>query len=124
MMEMIVNTVRMVDYDQFKEFSFGDDRSLKENLAFGLLNPQDYEKLNLSLNMNLKLMSKNGQVVIKTREEKNVPIGTILMPVSIWANQITGINNGQTIFKNIQVNVEPTSEKVLDINDLLNIITK
>ncbi|MFX1454092.1 MAG: molybdopterin dinucleotide binding domain-containing protein [Promethearchaeota archaeon] len=124
MMEMIVNTVRMVDYDQFKEFSFGDDRSLKENLAIGLLNPQDYEKLNLSLNMNLKLMSKNGQVVIKTREEKNVPIGTILMPVSIWANQITGINNGQTIFKNIQVNVEPTSEKVLDINDLLNIITK
>ncbi|MFW9822605.1 MAG: molybdopterin dinucleotide binding domain-containing protein [Candidatus Thorarchaeota archaeon] len=119
---MIVNTVRMVDNDQLKEFSFGDDTSLKDNLAIGLLNPQDYEKLNLTPDLNLKLISKNGQVIIRIKEEKNIPLGTILMPVSIWANQIAGINNEQTIFKNIEVSVEPTKEKILGIKDLLDTI--
>ena len=46
------------------------------------------------------------------------------MPVSIWANQITGIKEDQLIFKNIEVNAEVTEENVLDIKDLLNIIKK
>jgi formylmethanofuran dehydrogenase subunit D len=114
----------MVDYDQFKEYSLGDDSSLKENLAFGLLNPEDYEKLNLTPRMNLKVVNKYGQVVIKVKKEKNVPLGTILMPVSIWANQITGISNDQVNFKNIEVNTETTTDRVLEITDLLNIIKK
>ena len=46
------------------------------------------------------------------------------MPVSIWANQITGISNEQLIFKNIKINAEATRDKVLDIDELLNIIKK
>jgi len=121
-MEMIVNTVRMVDYDQVREYSFGDENSLQENLAVGLLNPEDYEKLNLTPNLNLKVVNKNGQVIIKVIKEKNVPSGTILMPVSIWANQITIISNKQIIYKNIEVNAETTTDNVLGINDLLNFI--
>ena len=63
-MKMIVNTVRMVDNDQSKEFSFGDDISLKENLAIGLLNPVDSEKLHITPKMNLKLSNEYGQVII------------------------------------------------------------
>jgi len=123
-MEMVVNTVRMVDNDQLKEFSFGDDISLKENLAIGLLNPVDSKKLDITPNMNLKLSNEDGQVIIKIEENENVPLGTILMPVSIWANQITGIREGQLIFKNIRVHVDITEEIVLDIKDLLRIIKK
>ena len=123
-MEMVVNTVRMVDNDQLKEFSFGDDISLKENLAIGLLNPVDSKKLDITPNMNLKLSNEYGQVIIKIEENQNVPVGTILMPVSIWANQITGIVEGQLIFKNIKVHAEVTEEIVLDIKDLLRIIKK
>jgi len=121
---MIVNTVRMVDYDQSKEYSFGDDISLKENMAIGILNPEDYEKLKLTPSLNLKLVNKHGQVIIKIKKEKNVPLDTILMPISIWANQIIGISNGQIIFKNIEVNAEATTDNVLDIKDLLSIIKK
>ena len=121
---MIVNTVRMIDYDQLKEHIFGNDSSLKENLAIGILNPEDYEKLNLTPSLNLKLVNKHGQVIIKIKQEKNVPLGTILMPISIWANQIIGIINGQIIFKNIEVNAEATRDNVLDVKDLLNIIRK
>ena len=121
-MQMIINTVRMVDYDQSKEYSLGDDSSLKENLAIGLLNPDDYDELKVTPNLNLKLANEHGQVIIKIIKEKNVPLGTILMPVSIWSNQIIGIRNGQISFKNIEVNVETTTDNVLDIKDLLNII--
>jgi len=123
-MKMVVNTVRMVDNDQSKEFSFGDDISLKENLAIGLLNPVDSEKLHITPKMNLKLSNEYGQVIIKIAENKNVPSGIILMPVSIWANQITGIKEDQLIFKNIKINAEVTEENVLDIKDLLSIIKK
>ena len=123
-MEMIVNTVRMVDYDQLREHSFGDDNSLKENLAIGMLNPEDYKKLNLTPSLNLKLANDYGQVIIKVKQEKDIPLGTILMPVSIWANQITGIINKQLIFKNLKVNAEATRDTVLDIKDLLNVIKK
>lgn len=123
-MEMVVNTVRMVDNDQLKEFSFGDDISLKENLAIGLLNPVDSKKLDITPNMNLKLSNEYGQVIIKIAENENVPLGTILMPVSIWANQITGIKEEQLIFKNIKTHAEITKENVLDFKDLLSIIKK
>jgi formylmethanofuran dehydrogenase subunit D len=121
---MVVNTVRMVDYDQLKEYSFGDDNSLTENLAIGILNPEDCEKLNLTPRMNLNLVNEYGRVIIKIKQDKNVPKGTILMPVSIWANQIIGITNDQIIFKNIKVNAEATTSKVLDLTDLINIIKK
>ena len=123
-MEMIVNTVRMVDYDQLREHSFGDDNSLKENLAIGMLNPEDYKKLNLTPSLNLKLVNDYGQVIIKVKQEKDIPLGTILMPVSIWANQITGIINKQLIFKNLKVNAEATRDNVLDIEGLLKVIKK
>ncbi|MHA1987851.1 MAG: hypothetical protein ACW98D_14545 [Promethearchaeota archaeon] len=123
-MEMVINTIRMVDNDQSKELSFGDDISLKENLAIGLLNPINFKNLDITPKMNLKLSNEYGQVVIKPSENKNVPLGMILMPVSIWANQITGISEDQLIFKNIKVNVEVTEDNVLDINDLLSIIKK
>lgn len=121
-MEMLLNTVRMIDFDQVREHTFGDNNSLKEKLAIGLINPEDFNKLNLKSSLNLKLKNDFGSVIIKPQQDKNVPLGTVIMPVSIWANQITGIESNELIYKNIIVNVEATSESVLDFKDLLNII--
>ncbi|MHA1915167.1 MAG: molybdopterin dinucleotide binding domain-containing protein [Promethearchaeota archaeon] len=122
-MDLVLNTVRMVDHDQVKEYSCGDDSSLKENLAICILNPEDVKKLNLTPSLNLKLTTKYGEVVVKIKEKKDIPPGTVLMPVSIWANLITGISNGQLVFKNIKVNAETVRDDVLDIKDLLNKLT-
>ncbi len=120
--EMIVNTVRIMDYDQVKEYSLGDDTSLTENLAIGLLNPEDFKNLNLTANANLKISNKYGSVIIKPIQDKNVPIGIINMPVSIWANQITGLEKSEIVYKNLSVNVEVTSDSVKNVKSLLNII--
>ena len=123
-MEMILNTVRMVDYDQVREYAHGDNHSLKDNLAICILNPEDFNRLNLTPNLNLKLSNENGEVIIKVKQDKNIPIGTIVMPVSIWANQLTGINKETLVFKNLKTNAEATGENVLDIKDLLKAIKK
>lgn len=119
-MEMIVNTIRMVDNDQASEFAFGDNNSLKEKLAVGFINPADFKKINAQSGLNLRLTNNFGSVVINPTEEKDVPIGTIIIPVSIWANQITGIENNEPVYKNIKVNVEVTSDSVLGINEILS----
>jgi formylmethanofuran dehydrogenase subunit D len=121
-MKMIANTIRMVDNDQVREYSFGDNDSLKEKLAIGFINPGDYKKLNLTSNLNLRLINNFGNVVITPEEDKDVPLGIINIPVSIWANQITGIVNVEPIYKNISVDVEVTNDSVLGVDELLNII--
>ncbi len=119
---MTVNTIRMVDYDQVREYAFGENESLKEKLGICLINPEDFKKLDLKISLNLRLTNSFGSVVISPKEDKDVPVGTISMPVSIWANQITGIENDEPIYKNIRVNVEITNDSVLGIKDLLNLI--
>ena len=47
-----------------------------------------------------------------------------MLPISIWANQITGIKNDILIFKNIMIDAEATSESVLDIKEILETIKK
>ena len=121
-MDMLVNTVRMIDYDQAKEYSEGDDNTLKEKLAIGFFNPEDFKNLNLTPGLNLKLISNFGSVIIKALQDKNVPLGIINMPVSIWANQITGIENHELLYKNIKVNVEVTRDSVLGLKELINSI--
>lgn len=123
-MEMLLNTVRMVDYDQMREYTFGDDISLKENLAIGLINPEDFKNLNLTSSLNLKLTSIYGTVIIYPKQDENIPKGTITLPISIWANQITGVENNELVYKNINVNVEATRDTILNIKDILNSISE
>ncbi|MFW9972914.1 MAG: molybdopterin dinucleotide binding domain-containing protein [Candidatus Odinarchaeota archaeon] len=119
-MEMIANTMRMVDNDQAREYAFGDTNSLKEKLGIGFINPTDSKELNLKSGLNIRLKNNFGSVVLKPKEDEDVPVGTIIIPVSIWANQITRIENNEPIYKNIRVNVEVTSDSVLGINDILS----
>lgn len=116
---MIVNTVRMIDNDQAREYSFGDEISLKEKLALGFLNPDDFKKLNLGSSINLKISTKFGTVILKIKENEKVPKGIILIPISIWANQITGVQDNELFFKNFKASVESTREPVLSFKDLI-----
>ncbi|MFX1479976.1 MAG: molybdopterin dinucleotide binding domain-containing protein [Promethearchaeota archaeon] len=123
-MEMIINTVRRVDYDQLKEYTLGDKQSLKENLAISLVNPIDFKNLNLTPSLNLKLSNEYGEVIVKVKQSEDVPVGTILMPVSIWANQITGVYKDHLVFKNIRANVESSREETVDLKTILNNLKK
>ncbi len=118
-MEMILNTIRKIDNDQAKEFAFGDNQSLEEKLAFAFLNPKDYTSLNLTKEKHLKISNSIGSIVVKVIEDENVPEKSILLPVSIWANQITIVENGELHFKNIKVTIEVTNDPISKYSDII-----
>lgn len=121
-MEMILNTVRMVDHDQAREYSLGDEKSLEEKLAIGILNPEDFKSLNLTPSLHLKMSNTQGQIIVGIKEDENVPQGTILMPISIWSNQLTSFEKNKLIYKNITVNVEATRDPITSFNQIINSI--
>jgi formylmethanofuran dehydrogenase subunit D len=121
-MEMRLNTVRMVDHDQAREHALGDEKSLEQNLAIGILNPSDFKKLNLTRSLHINLSNKNGQVIVAIKEDENIPQGMLLMPVSIWSNQLTNVEKDEIAYKNIAVNVEATRDPITTFKDLLNSI--
>ncbi|MHA1343026.1 MAG: molybdopterin dinucleotide binding domain-containing protein [Promethearchaeota archaeon] len=117
---MILNSIRMVDHDQAREYSFGDYKTLKENLAIAIINPEDFKKLNLSTNFNIRINSQYGEVILHVQQDKNIPQGMINVPVSIWANQLTGIIGKDLIFKGLKVNVGSTKDNITNFDDLIS----
>ena len=112
----------MVDHDQAREYALGDDKSLEENIPVGILNPKDFEKLNLTQSLHIKISNKNGEIIVQVEKDENIPQGTILMPVSIWANQLTYSESKEIIYKNISVNVEATRDPITSFNQILQSI--
>jgi formylmethanofuran dehydrogenase subunit D len=118
-MKLSLNTSRKLDNDQAHEHAFGDKTSLKENLAIAFFNPLDIKELNINSDTNVKISNDTGSVIVKCKIDEKLPQGMVLMPVSIWANQITFVLDDDLIYKNIIVQIEPTEDKVLDYDDLL-----
>jgi formylmethanofuran dehydrogenase subunit D len=119
-MEMLLNTMRMVDHDQAREHALGDEKSLDEHLPIGIINPKDFEKLNLTPSLHLKISNKNGEIIVGIKKDENIPQGMILMPVSIWANQLTSFESNELIYKNITVNVEATRDPITSFNQIID----
>ncbi|MFX1587824.1 MAG: molybdopterin dinucleotide binding domain-containing protein [Promethearchaeota archaeon] len=118
--DFILNTVRRMENDQSLEFSLGDKKSLVEKLAIAFINPKDFDKLNLSTKPNLKISSNYGITIVKGVADEDIPEGSVLMPISIWSNQITGVKNSELIYKNLKVDVVVTEEKINDLDSVIN----
>ncbi len=118
-MDFLLNTIRKIDNDQVKEYSFGNEQSLEENLAISFISPKDFDKLNLVPSLHLKISNKQRNIVVKFEKDDNVPEGTITMPVSIWSNQLTQILEDELVYKNIVVSVEATREPILKFEEII-----
>lgn len=117
-MDFLLNSVRMIDHDQAKEFSFGDIKSLEEHLAVAFVNPQDFKSL--SLDSNIRISNNNtGEIVVKAREDETIPKGMIQMPVSIWSNKLSLVQDGEILTKNVKVRAEATNESITRYIDIL-----
>ncbi len=118
-MEFILNSIRRIDNDQVKEHAFGTEQSLEEKLAICFINPKDFEKLNLVSSLHLKISNKERQVIVKVKKDDDVPEGMVLMPVSIWSNRLSVVQNGELLYKNIVVDVEATREPIMKFKEII-----
>lgn len=118
-MQLILNTVRKIDNDQTREFAFGDKNSLEEQLAVAYLNPKKMRELKLLKTNHIRIANEAGSIIVKALEDENVPNDSILLPISIWANQLTRVMNNDLAFKNITVNVDSTDEPITKFKDII-----
>jgi len=118
-LEFILNSIRRINNDQVKEHAFGTELSLEEKLAICFINSKDFEKLNLVSSLHLKISNKEKHIIVKVEKDDDVPEGMVLMPVSIWANQLSVVQNNELLYKNIVVNMEATREPVTKFKDII-----
>ena len=118
-MEFVLNSIRRIDNDQVKEHAFGTEQSLEEKLAICFINPKDFEKLNLVSSLHLKISNKEKHVIVKVEKDDDVPDGTVLMPVSIWSNRLSVVQNNELLYKNIVVNMEATREPIMKFKEII-----
>jgi len=118
-MEFLLNTIRRIDNDQVKEHTFGTEQSLVEKLAICFINPKDFDKLNLVSSLHLKISNKEKHIIVKVEKDENIPEGMVVMPVSIWSNQLSVFQNNDILYKNITVNMEATREPITKYKEIL-----
>jgi len=118
-LEFILNSIRRINNDQVKEHAFGTEQSLEEKLAICFINSKDFEKLNLVSSLYLKISNKENQIIVKVEKDDDVPDGMILMPVSIWSNRLSVVQNNELLYKNIVVNVEATREPIMKFKEII-----
>jgi len=118
-MEFLLNSIRKINNDQVKEHAFGNDQSLENNLALCFINPNDFDKLNLVSSLHLKISNKEKHVIVKVEKDDNVPEGTVTMPVSIWSNQLSEVQNHELLYKNIVVKLEATREPIMKFKEII-----
>jgi len=119
-MEFLLNSIRKIDNDQVKEYTFGTEQSLEESLAICFIHPKDFDKLNLVSSLHLKISNKEKHVIVKVEKDDNVPEGTVTMPVSIWSNQLSEVQNHELLYKNIVVNVEATRDPIMKFEEIIH----
>ena len=118
-MDFVLNSMRKIDNDQVKEYTFGTEQSLEEHLAISFVNPKDFEKLNLVPSLHLKISGEERSVIVKVEKDENIHEGTIVMPVSIWSNRLSLVKNNELLYKNIAVNVEATRDPVTKFKEIM-----
>ncbi len=118
-MELKLNTVRLFAHDEAREFSFSDIDNMEENLAIAFINPEDFEDMYLVPSLKLHISNESGEVVVKFKQDETVPKGTILMPVSIWSNQLTTVKNDEIFVKHVKVEVEGSRDPPTKLKELI-----
>jgi len=118
-MKFILNSIRRIDNDQVKEHAFGTEQSLEEKLAICFINPKDFERLNLVSSLHLKISNKEMYIIVKVEKDDDVPDGMVLMPVSIWSNRLSVVQNNEILYKNIVVNVEATRAPIMKFKEII-----
>ena len=89
------------------------------------INPEDGEQLSLKKEDQVKVTTNYGSVTVYWKPEKGLTPGIIFFPYGPWANQVYSASTGSTgmpLMKGIEAKIEHTSEKVLSIEEIVELL--
>lgn len=98
-----------------------------DNVAVCEIAKEDMEKLGIKDGSNVKVKTAYGEVVVKAVTSAFVTPGTVFIPMGAWANIVVNPNtqgSGMPTLKGIPATVEPTSERILTLEELMSSVHK
>lgn len=121
-MEFILITGRTVDQGKFKEHAKISEK-YRASVAVCEMHTEDMKKLGIKDGDNIKVTTSVGSVIVKAKISKRIKTpGVAFIPFSPWVNSIMPSETegtGMPHLKGFKVKIEPTSEPVQDIKELL-----
>ncbi|MHC1625527.1 MAG: molybdopterin dinucleotide binding domain-containing protein [Methermicoccaceae archaeon] len=122
-MKVILNTGSTIDEGRLAKGGdkFTDDYMIECSTCW--MNPMDFEEMGLP--ERLKVTSRSGQysVVVRTSCDEGLQPGMIFIPRGPWANVVVDpytFCTGSPLYKGDIVDIEPTDEKVLSAQELVD----
>lgn len=121
-MEFTLITGRTINQGRGKEHGKFSEEYLA-NVAVCEMNPEDMRRLNIKDGTNIWITTEVGSVIVKARKSRRIKTpGVIFMPYGPWANAVIkpeSEGTGMPLLKGLKANVEPTEDKVSNLQDLL-----
>lgn len=122
-LEVSLLTGRTINQGREKEFSKFSEEYMK-SVAVCEIDPKDMEKLGLRENVNVRVTTRFGSVILRAKKSLRGPHpGIVFIPYGAWANIIIGTKThsiGMPSFKGIKAEIEPTpQEKVSALEELI-----
>lgn len=119
-MQLILNTGRTIRQGNVVEQKFAPE--YMREVSTCSLNPMDMMELGMADGERVSVVSPTGAVVCWVRSTEEVRQGDLFLPYGPTANELIppGTHGtGMPDFKGIEVEVEPTEEPVLTIQEML-----
>ncbi|MEM0049913.1 MAG: molybdopterin dinucleotide binding domain-containing protein [Candidatus Bathyarchaeia archaeon] len=121
-MEFILITGRTINQGKFKEHAKITEKYM-ESVAVCEMHIDDMMKIGVRDGDNIKVITKDGSVVVKVKRSKRIKTpGVVFIPFGPWVNSILPSETegtGMPQLKGFKVRIEPTSEPVPNIKELL-----
>lgn len=121
-MEFILITGRTIDQGKFKEHAKITEK-YKASVTLCEMHSADMEKLGVKDGDNIRVKTDFGSIVVKVKRSKRIKTpGIVFIPFGPWVNSILPSETegtGMPHLKGFKVKIEPTSDPVPDIKELL-----
>lgn len=121
-MDFILITGRSIDQGKFKEHAKITDK-YRESVTLCEMHADDMKKLGIKDGDNIKISTEIGSIIVRAKRSKRIRTpGIVFVPFGPWINSILPSETegtGMPHLKGFKVRIEPTSEPVPDIKELL-----
>ncbi|MEA1924429.1 MAG: molybdopterin dinucleotide binding domain-containing protein [Candidatus Altiarchaeota archaeon] len=120
-MRVLVNTGSTMGQGRICKGGGKMEKEYLKETALCFINPDDFQLLKEPARV--KVETRYGPVVLKTRIDDRMRRGHVFIPRGFWANQLTLGDTGDCgnpLYKGIEAELKPTSEDVKNIGEILD----
>lgn len=120
-MKFIMNTGRSIGQGMYVKNKYAPEYARETSICF--MHPLDMFELGIDEGDNVSVTGESGSVTLRAVKSEDVNEGAVFIPFGPYANYIIPCrthSTGMPDFKSCHVGIEPTSEAVKTIGELMS----